>query len=640
MTSTPVLSLPNFGLPFEIETDACDSGVGAVLSQNGHPVAFYSKALGVNNRKLSIYEKEFIAILMAVDKWRCYLQRGPFVIKTDHKSLCHLQDQTLSTDWQKKAMAKLAGLQFKLQYKKGTENRVADALSRVGHAFECAAISGVTPIWLQEVLNSYTNDSVSQRLLTELAVVSPNASGYSLKHGLIYRNTQILVGANTALRTKVIAAFHSSAVGGHSGVQATYQRVKKLFYWTGMKTDVESFIKQCQVCQQAKHEHCKYPGLLQPLPVPQSSWVDVSMDFIEGLPKSDSFSVILVIVDRLTKYAHFLPLKHPFTAKGVAQLFFDNVVKLHGVPQTVVSDRDRVFTAAFWQELFTLLDTKLHMSSAYHPQTDGQTERVNQCLEMFLRCAVSDSPKLWHKWLSSAELWYNSTYHAAIQCTPFKALYGVDPSLGIAPRIPGENDTEASSFLQDRQLLFSRLKDHLNRAQTKMKHYADKNRSPRQFQVGDSVFLKLQPYAQSSVANRPFPKLAFKYFGPYKILERIGQAAYKLELPAHAQVHPVFHVSQLKPSVPDFTPVFDDVSVIPNLDTMDVFPELILDRRLVKKGSSAVTQVKIKWSGLPLQMATWEDYYVLKEKFPTAPAWGPAGTQGGGIVTVDGKTQD
>ena len=188
MTSTPVLSLPNFGLPFEIETDACDSGEGAVLSQNGHPEAFYSKALGVNNRKLSIYEKEFIAILMAVDKWRCYLQRGPFVIKTDHKSLCHLQDQTLSTDWQKKAMAKLAGLQFKLQYKKGTENRVADALSRVGHAFECAAISGVTPIWLQEVLNSYTNDSVSQRLLTELAVVSPNASGYSLKHGLIYRN--------------------------------------------------------------------------------------------------------------------------------------------------------------------------------------------------------------------------------------------------------------------------------------------------------------------------------------------------------------------------------------------------------------------------------------------------------------------
>ena len=178
MVSTPVLALPNFAEPFEIETDACDSGVGAVLSQNGHPMAFYSKALGVNNQKLSIYEKEFIAILMAVDKWRCYLQRGQFVIKTDHKSLCHLQDQTLSTDWQKKAMTKLAGIQFNLQYKKGSENKVADVLSRVGHAMECSAIYGATPIWLQEVLNSYTNDVTAQQLLTELAVVSPNAAGF------------------------------------------------------------------------------------------------------------------------------------------------------------------------------------------------------------------------------------------------------------------------------------------------------------------------------------------------------------------------------------------------------------------------------------------------------------------------------
>ena len=573
---------------------------------------------------------------MAVDKWRCYLQRRPFTIKTDHKSLCHLQDQTLSTEWQKKAMAKLAGLQFRLQYKKGTENRVADALSRVGHAFECSAISGAVPVWLQEVLNSYTNDLATQQLLAELAVVSPNSSGFSLKNGLVYKNSQLWVGANTALKTKIIAAFHSSAVGGHSGVQASYQRVKKLFHWPDMKADVDSFVKQCSVCQQAKHEHCKYPGLLQPLPIPEESWQDISMDFIEGLPKSDSFSVILVVVDRLTKYAHFLPLKHPFTAKSVAHLFFDNVVKLHGVPKTIVSDRDRVFTASFWQELFKLLDTKLHMSSAYHPQTDGQTERVNQCLEMFLRCVVSDSPKLWHKWLSSAELWYNSTYHTALQCTPFKALYGVDPNPGAVPVLQTESDTEASTFLQHRQDLLDRLKEHLARAQNKMKTYADKNRSLRQFQVGDSVYLKLQPYAQSSVANRPFPKLAFKFFGPYKVVEKVGQAAYKLALPPGAQIHPVFHVSQLKSSIPDFTPVFADVTAIPHLDTLEVIPELILDRRLVKKGDSAITQVHIKWSGLPVTMATWEDYYVLKERFPTAPAWGLAGTQGGGNVTHGG----
>lgn len=201
MVSTPMLALPNFAAPFEIETDACDSGVGAVLSQQGHPVAFYSKALGVNNQKVSIYEKEFITILMAVDEWRCYLQRGAFIIRTDHKSLCYLQDQTLSTDWQK-AMAKLAGLQFKLQYKEGSENRMADALSRVGHAMECAAISAATPVWLQEVLNSYANDVAAQQLLTELAIVNPNAEGFSLKQGLIYKGNKLWVGPQHSLENE------------------------------------------------------------------------------------------------------------------------------------------------------------------------------------------------------------------------------------------------------------------------------------------------------------------------------------------------------------------------------------------------------------------------------------------------------
>lgn len=307
MSSTPVLALPDFSTPFVIETDACDTGVGAVLTQHNHPIAYYSKALGVVNKKLSIYEKEFLAILMAIDKWRCYLQRQQFVIKTDHKSLCYLHDQSLATELQKKAMAKLAGLDFKFQYKKGSENTTADSLSRVAIKLECAAISGYTPVWIHEVNQSYEHDVDAQRLLTELAVVNPNAQGFLLKNGLIYKGQQLWVGNNSSLQTKIISAFHSSAIGGHSGFQATYQRIKKLFCWSGLKRDVESFVKQCQVCQQAKHEHCKYPGLLQPLPIPENSWQDLSMDFIEGLPKSNGYSVILVVVDRLTKYAHFFP---------------------------------------------------------------------------------------------------------------------------------------------------------------------------------------------------------------------------------------------------------------------------------------------------------------------------------------------
>lgn len=186
------------------------------------------------------------------------------------------------------------------------------------------------------------------------------------------------------------------------------------------------------------------------------------------------------------------------------------------------SDRDKVFTATFWKELFSLLVTKLQMSSAYHPQIDGQTERVNQCLEMFLRSAVHDSPKQWHKWLSSAELWYNTSYHTALKCTPFKALYGVEANHGTVPVLNLDDSSEAATFLQDRQSLLATLKDNLHKAQNKMKSYADKGRTPRQYHEGDMVYLKLQPYAQTSIANRPFPKLAFKFFGPYKILERVG----------------------------------------------------------------------------------------------------------------------
>lgn len=302
MCSTPVLALPDFAKPFVIETDACATGIGVVLSQEGHPVAFYSKALGIVNQRLSIYEKEFLAIMMAVDRWRSYLLRGPFVIKTDHKALCHLDDQTLDTELQKKAMTKLIGLQYKFQYKKGVENKSADALSRVGQFFE---ISVVQPVWVQEILNSYAVDSSAQQLLCKLAVSSPNAKGFSLSNGLIKKAGKIWVGANSALQTKLIAAFHAFAIGGHSGVLVTYQRVKKRFAWVGLKKVVEEFVQQCLICQQAKHEHCSYPGLLQPLVIPSAAWQDVSMDFIEGLPLSKGANVIFVVVDRYTKFAHF-----------------------------------------------------------------------------------------------------------------------------------------------------------------------------------------------------------------------------------------------------------------------------------------------------------------------------------------------
>jgi hypothetical protein len=348
------------------------------------------------------------------------------------------------------------------------------------------------------------------------------------------------------------------------------------------------------------------------------------MDFIEGLPKSEGFNVILVVVDRFTKYAHFIPVKHPFTAKMIAKAVFDNVIKLHGIPHTIVSDRDKIFTSTFWKELFSLMGTKLIMSSAYHPQTDGQTERVNQCLEMYLRCAVHDDPKQWKSWLAQAEFWYNSSHHSSLGCSPFKALYGSDPNVGIVPSISQTTDASVAAVIKEIQEQAVVLKEHLARAQNKMKVTADKHRTHQEYQVGERVLLKLQPYAQSSLVNRPYPKLAFKYYGPYEVLERIGKAAYKLKLPADALIHPVFHVSQLKSFRSDFTPIFSELPVVPALDQGEVFPEAILARRLVKKGGKAIPQAKIKWANLPEEAATWEDWYVLLKRFPGFHAGGPA----------------
>lgn len=632
MTTTPVLQLPDFQDTFTIETDACQDGIGAVLMQKGKPVAYLSKALGEKHKGLSIYEKEFLALIMAVEKWRHYLERNEFIILTDHKSLTYLKEQNLHSEMQRKAMTRLMGLHFKIIYRQGKDNAAADALSRMAHLLAIQAVSSVQPAWLQEVLNSYTTDSKAQDLLQKLAISSPDENGYSLEKGLIKHQGQVWIGNNSALQTKLIAVCHSSAIGGHSGVAATYYKLKKHFAWKGMKHQVEDFVKQCAICQQSKHVHHHPLGLLQPLPIPDGIWQDLSMDFIEGLPKSEGFSVILVVVDRFTKYAHFIPIRHPYTASSIAQSFMDNVVKLHGLPKTIVSDRDTVFLSHFWTTLFKLYKVDLHFSTAYHPQSDGQTERVNQCVEMYLRCPVQDSPSTWKSWLSLAELWYNSSLHSALGCSPFKALYGYEPSLGAVTSVPPDIATSVTDTIEHRQLQLEALKQSLERAQNRMKMIADKKRTDFHFNVGDQVLLKLQPYTQSSVANRPYPKLAYKYYGPYKVLDRVGTVAYRLELPANSMIHPVFHISQLKPFVPNYTPVFASLPVTTDLEAAAAEPLSILERRLVQKGNTAIPQIKVTWTKLPPSITTWEDYYVLKQRFPDAPAWGQADSQAGGDV--------
>jgi hypothetical protein len=360
----------------------------------------------------------------------------------------------------------------------------------------------------------------------------------------------------------------------------------------------------------------------------------ISLDFVEGLPQSNGYNCILVVVDLFSKYSHFVALKHPFTALSVAKLFMVHIYRLHGLPTAMVSDRDRIFTSQLWRELFRLAGVELRMSSAYHPQSDGQTERVNQCMETFLRCFANATPSKWFDWLHLAEFWYNTTWHSSLQRSPFQVLYGHSPrQLGIDSSAACSVES-IEEWMKQKTEMQALIQHHLARAQNRMKLQADKKRTERIFKVGDWVYIKLQPYIQTSVAPRANQKLAYRFFGPYKVLEKIGSVAYKLQLPQESSIHPVFHVSQLKGAIP----ISHTTSPLPVSFAGLQVPERILQKRVAAVGSEVRLQALIQWSGLPSALATWEDVEALRQRFPRAPAWGQAGSYRGGDVSNPAPT--
>ena len=294
----------------------------------------------------------------------------PFVIKTNQQSLKFLLEQRIGTPTQQKWFTKLLGYSFIVEYKKGKENKAADALSRkeegsklqpvdafvrsskdVGSLF---LISFPYPTWLTILKDSYHEDVEYWLLLTSLSSSPSNSSNFSLQNGLILYKYKVFLSSSSPLKSLVLQHMHNSPVGGHSGYLKTLYRVKQDFFRKGMKSDVKKHVKHCEVCQRIKVETTKPGGLLQPLPIPSKPWTDISLDFVESLPKSHGFEVIMVVVDRLAKYVHFMPLSHPYIAVKVAAVLMKEIFRLHGMPQSIVNDRDVVFTSKFWQELFRL----------------------------------------------------------------------------------------------------------------------------------------------------------------------------------------------------------------------------------------------------------------------------------------------
>lgn len=267
----------------------------------------------------------------------------------------------------------------------------------------------------------------------------------------------------------------------------------------GMNKFIKEFVAQCITCQQIKAIVLKPMGLLQPLPIPVAIWEDICMDFVTGLPAVRGHSVIIVVVDRLTKYCHLGSLPANYSATSATDYFIKQIIRLHGIPKTIVSDRDKIFLNRFWKKFFARCGTTLKMTSAYHPESDGQSETVSKTIEQYLRAMVHENQRNWIELLAWTELWYNISFHQSLETMPFQAVYGRPPPEMIDYRAGDSNIEAVDVLLNQRDALLKNLKINLQAAQDRMKKYADLKRRPFEFEEGEWVWLKLQPYRQNSV---------------------------------------------------------------------------------------------------------------------------------------------
>ncbi|XP_042032533.1 uncharacterized protein LOC121779292 [Salvia splendens] len=659
MTSTPVLRLPDFTKTFYVETDASDLGIGAVLIQGGHPIAYFSRKLGPRRRVASTYHKELYAIVEAVQKWRQYLLGREFVIRSDQKSLKELLQQVVQTPDQQLYVRKLMGYNFRIEYKKGALNRAADALSRreepdpvsetqgaeeapaenaEDQASDTACLTAVahpTP----KLLDALRRETASLPELRELATRIHSAEAppqFAFADGLIYFNRRILVSQASKLRRLLMEEHHSTPMAGHPGHERTFRLLAAGFFWPKMRKEVRKFVDACAVCQATKYSTQRPAGLLQPLLVPSQVWDDVSMDFVTGLPQSRGYTTIMVVVDRLSKYAHFAALPTRFDALRVAHLFVNTVVRHHGFPKTLVSDRDSVFLNAVWEEILRLSGTKLNFTTAYHPQSDGQTEIRNKGLEQYLRAFTSDRPSTWSNFLPWAELALNCFHHAGLGTSPFRALYGREPPLLVASVPSAKTPPCVAELIKERGELLVQLRNNLSRAQQRMTAMANRHRRHVEFDVGDFVWLKLQPYRQHSVAKPISAKLAKRFYGPFEVVKRIGPVAYKLRLPEGSRIHDVFHVSLLRAFVKD-----DPVVPLPETFVGNrpvAHPVAILDSKTLWHKGDAVEHVLVRWSD-GTESPSWEPFEELVKRYPTLSLEDKEVSKAGGVVTASTESQ-
>jgi hypothetical protein len=452
-------------------------------------------------------------LVQAVRHWRPYLWGREFVVRTDHFSLKFLLDQRLSTIPQHQWASKLLGFDFRVEFKSGGTNVVIGTLSRrdAKEGTEAMALSGPSFKLFGDLRQEMEADPTLRALKAAVAADARDTK-WRLVDGLVLIDGRVFINPTSASLPFILDNPHDA---GHEGTQKTLHRLRTDFHLPGSRVVLQEYVCACAVCQRNKTEHLHPDGLLQPLDVPTSVWSDVAMDFIEGFPRINGKSVILTVVDRFSKYGHFIALGHQYTATSVARAFFNNITRLHGIPSSIVSDRNPVFMSSFWKELFTLSGTKLNMSSAFHPQTDDQSEAANKIITMYLRCLAGDRPRHWLQWLPWAEYCYNSSFQASIRTSPFKMVYGRDPP-SIRTYIEGEARLLAvHQQLSARDEFLVEIHDWLEQAQQHYKLHYDRKHRDVEFQVDDWVWLRLLHRSIASLSVQGRSKLSPRFFRPF-----------------------------------------------------------------------------------------------------------------------------
>jgi len=541
LTHAPVLSLPNFSKSFEIECDASGVGIGAVLMQEGRPVAYFSEKLNGATMSYPTYDKELYALVRALKTWQHYLWTKEFVIHTDHESLKHLKGQHKLNKRHAQWMEFIETFPYVIKYKQGKENVVADALSR---RYALISTLDAKLLGFEFIKNLYEHDADFGE---NYRACERSARGEYFRHdNYLFRKNKLCI-PNCSLRELLLLESHGGGLMGHFGIAKTLAVLQEHFFWPHMKRDVERICGRCVTCKQAKSRVSSH-GLYTPLPIPTTPWIDISMDFVLGLPRTKrGRDSIFVVVDRFSKMAHFIPCHKSDDASHVADLFFREIVRLHGMPRTIVSDRDSKFLSYFWKTLWCKLGTKLLFSTTCHPQTDGQTEVVNRTLSTLLRAIIKKNIKSWEECLPHVEFAYNRSVHSATQFSPFEIVYGFNPltPLDLSP-LPEHEHTnldgqKRADFVKQ---IHEKARMNIERRTRQYVEQANKGRRKVVFEPGDWVWLHMR--------KERFPlqrrsKLLPRGDGPFQVLERINDNAYKLDLPGEYNVSATFNVTDLSP---------------------------------------------------------------------------------------------